>query len=334
MIELALPIVDPHHHLWPPGKGFRYAMADLHADAASGHNVTRTVFVECGAAYRDSGPADYASVGETEFVAAEAAADPTGLIGGIVAYADLRLPDLDAILDAHEAASQGLFRGIRDRMARAIEPEALMIAALAPKDLYLDPEFQAGVSRLAARGLTFDAWLYHYQLNELVHLARAVPETTIVLDHFATPLGVGSFAAQRDEIFEIWTRDITRLASCDNVVVKLGGMAMPDNGFGWNAAERPPTSDEFIAAQSPYYEHTIQAFGPTRCMFESNFPVDRLSLSYRTFWNACKKMTSGYSQGERTEMFSGTASRIYRVELREAAPTRAISPGRATPYEE
>lgn len=314
VIEPQLPIVDPHHHLWPVGGALPYGLAELHADTDDGHRIERTVFVECGAAYRTDGPALFAPVGETEFVAGEATGDPARLISGIVAHADLRAPELDAVIDAHEAAGRGLFRGIRHALSHAREPEVLMIPGRAPEGLYADPAFRVGVARLGERGLTYDTWQYHYQNRELLELARAVPGTTIVLDHFGTPLGVGPYASQREEIFELWRQDIAELARCDNVVAKIGGMAMPDNGFGWHTAERPPTSDEFVTAQRRYYLHTIECFGPQRCMFESNFPVDRFSLSYRTVWNAFKKMTVDFSPDERTEMFSGTAARVYRLD--------------------
>lgn len=313
VVEPALPIVDPHHHLWPAGGALPYGLAELHADTGDGHRVEQTVFVECHAAYRTDGDPEFAPVGETEFVAGEARRDPAGLISGIVAHADLRSPRLDEVLDAHDAAGRGLFRGIRDALSSAQHPDTLMIPGRAPAGLADDPAFRAGVRRLGERGLTYDTWHYHHQNRELLGLARAVPGTTMVLDHFGTPLGVGPFAAQREEIFEQWTADIAELATCENVVAKLGGLAMPDNGFGWHTAERPPTSDEFLAVQARYYLHTIECFGPERCMFESNFPVDRFSLSYRTVWNAFKKLTVGFSAAEREAMFSGTARRVYRL---------------------
>jgi predicted TIM-barrel fold metal-dependent hydrolase len=313
VVDPDLPIVDPHHHLWPAGGALPYGLAELHADTGDGHRVEQTVFVECHAAYRDGGDPELAPVGETEFVAGEAMRDPAHLISGIVGHADLRSPRLDEVLDAHEAAGQGLFRGIRHALSHARHPEVLMIPGRAGADLYLEPAFRAGVARLGERGLTYDTWHYHFQNPELLELARAVPGTTIVFDHFGTPLGVGPYASQREEIFEQWKLDIAAIASCDNVVAKLGGLAMPDNGFGWNTAERPPTSDEFVAAQSRYYLHAIECFGPDRCMFESNFPVDRFSLSYRTVWNAFKQLTAGFTADERTAMFSGTARRVYRL---------------------
>ena len=314
VVDPDAPIVDPHHHLWPDGAGMQYALADLDADLGSGHNVVDTVFVECGASYRRGASDDTAPLGETEFVAGEAVRSQRQVMGGIVAHADLRRAErLDELLDAHDAAGAGRFRGIRHAGSHALHPEVLMIAGRAPVDLYADPAFRAGVARLGERGLTFDTWHYHYQNREFAALARSVPGTTLVLDHFGTPLGVGPYASQREHIFEQWKADVAEIAACDNVVAKVGGLAMPDNGFGWNTADRPPTSDEFVGAQRRYYEHTIEQFGPDRCMFESNFPVDRLSLSYRTLWNAFKKMIVEYSDAERDAMLRGTAARVYRL---------------------
>ncbi|MGO9877101.1 MAG: amidohydrolase family protein [Acidimicrobiia bacterium] len=304
-------IVDPHHHLWPRGP-LPYSLADLLADVGGGHRIERTVFMECGAAYRTDGPAELAPVGETEWVAAEARRGH-GLIAGIVGHADLRSPNLDDVLDAHTEAGGGLFRGVRDALARAEPSDGLMIAGGAPEGLYDDPAFRAGVTRLGARGLTYDTWHYHYQNREFLSLASAVPDTLMVLDHFGTPIGVGRYADQRDEIFESWKRDIADIARCENVVAKLGGLAMPDNGFGWHVADLPPTSDEFVSAQGRYYHHMIECFGVDRCMFESNFPVDRMSLSYLVLWNALKKIAAPFSRSERDAMFLDTATSVYRL---------------------
>ena len=313
VIDPDAAIVDPHHHLWPVGGRLPYGIAELHADTESGHRVVKTMFVECRCPYRPDGPPEFAPVGETEFVVAAALADPARLISGMVAHADLRVDNLDAVLDAHEEAGRGLFRGIRHAISRAEHPEILSIPGRAPVGLSTDPDFRRGVGRLGARGLTYDSWHYHYQNRDFLDLARAVPGTTMVLDHFGTPLGVGLYAAQREEIFDQWKLDIAEIATCPNVVAKIGGLAMIDNGFGWNVASRPPTSDEFIAAQGRYYLHAIDCFGPNRCMFESNFPMDRFSLSYRTIWNAFKKMIDDFSADERHQMLAGTASRVYRL---------------------
>ncbi len=313
VVEPERAIVDPHHHLWPEGGSLPYGLADLHADADDGHNIVRTVFIECHAAYDSAAPKHLQSLGETRFVTAEADRDPRQLIGGIVASADLRRDDLDGILDAHADIAGSRLKGIRHALASPDDPTSLRIPGRAPKGLAADADFRRGVARLGERGLTYDTWHYHFQQSEFLELARAVPGTTMILDHFGTPLGVGPYAAQRDEIRAQWTLDMTAIAQCQNVVAKLGGLAMPDNGYGWDSAERPPTSDEFVAAQRDWYLHTIEAFGPERCMFESNFPVDKFSLSYRTFWNGAKKIVADFSDAEKDAMFSGTASKTYRL---------------------
>ena len=310
------PIIDPHHHLWPDDRGLLpYDLDDLLADLTSGHNVVDTVFVECGAAYRDDGAEYLAPIGESEYVAREAERSTRRAMSGIVGRADLTdVEHLGEVLDAHEAAAGGRFRGIRHALARAVHPEAMRIPGRAAAGLSSDTAFRAGMAQLGERGLTYDTWHYHHQNQDFVSLARAVPETTMVLDHVGTPVGVGPYESLREEIFEQWTRDIEDLAACPNVVAKLGGLAMPDNGFGWDRAQRPPTSDEVVASQRRYYLHVIEQFGPDRCMFESNFPVDRLSMPYRTFWNAAKKMIAHFSQGERDAMLRGTAARVYRLD--------------------
>jgi len=317
IVDSERPIIDPHHHLWR-GRGPMgdYLLEDLWGDTGSGHNVEKTVFVECRASYRESGPEELRPVGETEFVAEIAAASASGTgatISGIVAHADLGLgARLEAVLDAHEEAGRGLFRGIRHAGSRAEHPEVLMIPGRAPVGLYADPDFRSGVAALGRRGLTYDTWHYHYQNAEFAELARAVPDTTMILDHFGTPLGVGPYADQREEIFAAWKNDIAEIARCPNVVAKLGGLAMPDNGFGWHETGEP-TSDEFVKLQQRYYDHTIECFGPERCMFESNFPVDRLSLSYAVLYNGLKKIARAYSADEQHAMFYGTAARVYRL---------------------
>ena len=316
IVDPERPIVDPHHHLWDRSRS-TYLLENLWADTGSGHNVIKTVFLECHASYREDGPEHLKPVGETVFVEAIASASRLGEgaeIAAIVSGADLRSPELDEVLDAHEEAGKGLFRGIRHAGARDPHPEALSIPGRAPEGLYASEEFRQGVARLGERGYTFDTWHYHHQNLDFRDLAAAVPDTIMILDHFGTPLGVGVYAGKRDEIFAQWGDDIAAIAECPNVVAKLGGLAMPDNGFGWNTRALPPTSDEFVEAQARYYHHTIECFGADRCMFESNFPVDRLSLSYHVLWNGLKKIAAKYTKEEQTAMFSGTASRVYRLD--------------------
>jgi predicted TIM-barrel fold metal-dependent hydrolase len=322
VVEPDLRIVDPHHHLWDyrPERTVapQYLLEELRNDTGSGHFIDKTVFVECGHAYRTDAPEGFAEVGETEAIAAEcerSRSGPGARIAGIVGSCDLRLVDrLGAILDAHEAAGRGLFRGIRHRLAfdptgsarsSKVEPntEGLMKA----------DDFRAGVTMLGNRGYTFDAWLYHVQLPELIDLAVAVPGTTIVLDHIGAPLGVGSYANRRAEIHAWWSDQITALAACPNVVVKLGGVGMSPYGSGWAERGSVATSDEIIAAWGEPIRHIIERFGANRCMFESNFPVDKVSFSYRTMWNAYKRMTSDLPSADRAQLFAGTAERVYRV---------------------
>ena len=321
-IEPERPIVDPHHHFFEsfgPGGPFpNYALEDLWADTAS-HNVEQTVYVQCGEHYRTTGPDAYRPVGETEWVdaiARRARADGPGRtrVGGMVGTA--RLLDGEAVrgvLEAHLAASP-LFRGIRDIAAWG-EGEGVHKGSSSDDPyLYENAKFREGFAQLAPLGLSFDGYHYHTQLPSLVSLARAFPETQIICDHLGTPLGIGPFAGQRQPIFEQWRKDVAELGRCENVSMKLGGMLMPWNGWGWDEALAPPTSDEFVAEQGDYYHHAIDAFGPERCMFESNFPVDKASLSYGVLWNAFKKIAARYSEAERESLLRGTAMRVYRLE--------------------
>jgi len=319
VIDPERPIIDPHHHLWHRANLSTYLLDELWADTGSGHRIEKTVFIECRAGYRQDGPEHLRVVGETDFVAEIAQASQRGgpgkaVVAAIVPYADLTRGDvLDEVLDAHAVAGKGLFRGVRHAGAHDPHPEALSIPGRSVAGLFDRDDFRAGLRALGRRGLTYDTWHYHHQNRAFIELARAVPDTTLVLDHFGTPLGVGRFADQREAIFTQWQLDIAELARCPNVVAKLGGLAMPDNGFGWDQRELPATSDELVAAQRRYYRRAIECFGPSRCMFESNFPVDKRSISYRVLWNALKKIAREFSAAEQHAMFYETAQRVYRV---------------------
>ncbi len=312
-------IVDPHHHLWGPGGALPYSLDDLWQDTGSGHRVEQTVFMECGAEYRSDGPEHLRSLGEVEFVTeaaatTAAATDGSAQIAALVSHIDLTQADaIEEVVHLHEEASQGLFRGVRHAGARAKKSDGLMIAGNAVEGLYGLADFRRGVKTLGRLGHSYDTWHYHYQIQDFTALARAVPDTQMVIDHFGTPLGVGPYADHRDEIYKQWRKDVAELARCENVVAKIGGLAMPDNGFGWMGREMPPSSDEFVEAQSRYYLHMIDCFSPERCMFESNFPVDKMSISYPVLWNGLKKMVHDFSEDEKDAMFNGTATRIYRL---------------------
>lgn len=286
------------------------------ADVESGHRIVKSVFVECTAEYRADGPEALRPVGETEAMhrlAVETASGPTRVCAAIVGLADLLLGDAVApVLEAHQQASDR-FRGIRHAAGWHASAEIRNSHTDPPEGLLSDTRFREGFARLAPLGLSFDAWLYHPQIGELTDLARAFPETKIILDHYGGPLGIGPYAGRRDEVFSEWQEAIALLADCDNVFAKLGGLHMPINGFGWHKQTVPPTSEEIAAATSPYVLHTIECFGPERCLFESNFPVDRASCSYRVLWNAFKRIVSGASAAEKAALFHDTATRVYRI---------------------
>lgn len=319
IIEPGRPICDPHHHLWDRG-GNRYLLDELLADTGSGHNVVSTVFVECMSMYRADGPVEMRPVGETEFVQGVAAMSASGGYGdmracaGIVSFADLSLGDaVRPVLEAHIAASPNRCRGIRHASGWHESPGVRNSHTNPPQELLGMDEFRKGFAHLGKLGLSFDAWFYHHQLGELADLARAFPETTIILDHFGGPLGVGPYEGKLDEVYREWRANIGEVAACPNVVAKIGGVNMPINGFGWEKRDRPATSDELVAATKHYYLDTIELFGPERCMFESNFPVDKASVSYPVLWNAFKKMVADFREDEKAALFHDTATRVYRL---------------------
>jgi predicted TIM-barrel fold metal-dependent hydrolase len=335
VLEPDLVIVDPHHHLWdwrsrvaaagPPTHEFetiyrltpRYLLDELLADLNSGHRVTATVYIECRSMYRADGPKEFAPVGETEFVNGVAAMSASGLYGearacaGIVGHVDLTLGDRAVeVLEAHLARAPDRFRGVRHSASWDADPAVLGPLSFRPKGLLEDVAFRRGFAQLARFGLSFEAWALEPQLPEVLALAAAFPDTTIVLDHVGTPLGIASYAGRREERFEIWRRSIRALAGADNVVVKLGGLAMPFCGFD---APQDAGSERLAALWRPYIETCIEAFGVDRCMFESNFPVDRYTCAYRVLWNAFKRIAAGCSASEKAALFSGTARRVYRL---------------------
>ncbi len=318
IIEPERRICDPHHHLWDH-PGSRYLLDELLADTGSGHNIASTVFVECMSMYRADGPESLRPVGETEFANGAAAMCASGRYGstraclGIVGHADLTLgAAVGEVLDAHLAASSR-FRGVRHAVGWDPSDEVRNSHSNPPARLLLDAVFREGFAELRRRGLSFDAWLFHRQIPELTDLARAFPDTLIVFDHFGGPLGIGPYRGKRDEIFERWRRDVSELARCENVYAKLGGAVMPVNGFGFHKRDRPATSDEIVEATGRYHRYAIEAFGPRRCMFESNFPVDRRSCSYHVLWNAFKKIAAEATEAERDDLFHDSASRAYRL---------------------
>jgi predicted TIM-barrel fold metal-dependent hydrolase len=320
ILDPARRIVDPHHHLWDRG-GQRYLIEDIASDLASGHNVVATVYVEARSMYRASASEAFRPVGEVEFANGMAAMSASGGYGpatvcaGIVGHANLLLgDDVRAVLEPEMSAGQGRFRGIRHSTAWDADPDVAHMYATRPKGLLLDPAFRKGYAHLAPLGLSYDAWLFHPQIGELTDLARAFPETKIILDHCGGPAGTGQYAHRRDEIFKTWKASIAEIAKCPNVVVKLGGLAMCLLGYDFHERARPPSSEQLATAWRPYIETCIEAFGPARAMFESNFPPDKGQCSYQVIFNAFKRIAAPLSETEKDALFSKTATDTYRLE--------------------
>ncbi len=328
IIDPARPIVDPHHHLWDRG-GLRYMIEEMAADVASGHNIIATVYVDCRSMYRASGP---------EAVPGPSARSSSPTVSGrdggerrLRQGCDLRrhrqprqpparrrcegraggggsLPATGA-----SAASATPRRGMRTPMSPACMRRGqkdCCSTALSARALPASPPL----------GLSFDAWLFHPQIGELTDLARAFPDTRIVLDHCGGPIGIGSYAGRREEIFPVWKASIQEIAKCENVVVKLGGLAMCLLGYDFHLRPKPPSSDEAAAAWRPYIETCIEAFGPNRCMFESNFPPDKGQCGHQVIFNAFKRLAAQYSEAEKTALFSKTATEFYRLKLERPRP--------------
>ena len=321
IIEPDLPIIDPHHHLWDRQE--RNLLDELLDDMNSGHNIRATVFVQARSMYREDGPEDLKCLGETEFANGVAAMTASGIYGpvracaGIVAFADLLLGDrVQPILDAQAVAANGRLRGIRNSSARHdADPSIRSMPHIPPKGLLLDTRFREGFARLAPMDLTFDAWLYQVQIKDLISLADAFPSTKIILDHCGGVLGVGIHKDKRMEEFPLWRSDIRALAKRPNTFVKLGGLAMHNVGFGFRDRPLPPDSEELSQLWKPYIETCIEAFGVNRAMFESNFPVDKLSVRYDSLWNAFKRITAGASTQEKSALYFDTAAGVYRLDI-------------------
>jgi L-fuconolactonase len=318
ILEPDLPIIDPHHHLWDR-RGWRYLLDDLLADTNSGHNILATVFVQARAFHKADGPEEMKPVGETEFVNGVAAMTASGNYGkiracaGIVGHADLTLGGhVEPVLTAHERAGGGRFRGIRHIVAHDDDPQVRNPAFSSPPGMMADKKFREGFAVLHRMGYAFDAWMYHPQIDELTNLADAFPDARIVLNHCGGPVGINAY--KHKDVFPGWEKSIRALAKRPNVHVKLGGLGMRIGGFGFETLPDPPSSQTLVDAWRPYIDTCIAAFGPSRGMFESNFPVDKGSYSYPVFWNACKILAKGASASEKADLFVGAAKRFYRLD--------------------
>ncbi|MGE3536634.1 MAG: amidohydrolase [Candidatus Tectimicrobiota bacterium] len=319
ILEPGIPIIDTHHHLWQRPQ-HRYLLDELLADLNTGHNVVATVFAECHSMYRADGPEAFRPVGETEFVAGVAAMSASGLYGpirvaaGIVGFADLTLGDrVQEVLEAHIQASGGRFRGIRHSAAWDASP-VIGNSRVDGPHLLQQADFRAGLARLTALGLSLDAWVFHPQLADLVDLARAFPQTTIIVGHVGGVLGYGPYTGKKDEVFAAWKPRMAELAACPNVFMKLGGMMMRLAAFDYGKEPLPPTSAHLADCWRPYMETCIELFGADRCTFESNFPVEKMGTGFAVLYNAFKRIAAGASAEEKLALFSGTARRAYRLD--------------------
>ena len=328
ILDPELPIIDTHHHLWVRRGGetreapeFRYLLPEFLADAATGHNIVASVFVQCHAMHRADGPEPMKPVGETEFVAGIAAMSDSGghgatrVAAGIVGHADLTAGDwVTPVLEAHIRAGGGRFRGVRHSAGHDPDPVIGNSAPDIQPGLYLRDDFRAGMKRLSGLGLSLDAWGFHPQIPDVTDLARAFPYATIVLGHCGGPLGYGRHAGRRDEVFADWRKSITELAKCGNVTVKLGGMMMRLAAYDYGSLDAPPSSAQLADHWRPYVETCLDLFGANRCVVESNFPVEKMGIGYAALFNALKRLASGASAEEKAAIFAGTARRVYRLE--------------------
>ena len=321
-------IIDPHHHLWPKTtegsanvkrlRLYNYMLEDFWQDTSSGHNVTDSVYIECSEFFWSSEKEHLNPVGETEHIKGLAQLSQKNStktsISGIIGHANLLLgKDVNEVLERHIDIGGNLFKGIRHAGSWDPSDKINNSHHNPPRDMYLMKEFGEGVKALRNKSLVFEAWQYHHQLTQVAHLARNNPDLVIVLDHFSGPLGVGSYATKKEEVYDNWKKDLKELSRCDNVFAKLGGLAMPVNGLGFETNLNPPTSNEFMSNQRQFYLTTIDFFGTERCMFESNFPVDKYSVSYHVLWNAFKNLVKDFSQTEKDHLFFKTASNVYNI---------------------
>ena len=322
-LEPEIPICDPHHHFWdlrPQSIPYqRYLLHELIADIDSGHNARSTVFVEARSMYRVDGPVELRPVGEVEFVQGLAAASASGIYGpslaaaAIVGHADLKLGEgVEPVLEALRSASPNRFKGIRHNVTWSPDPA---LENRESEGILANSQFRSGARVLARTGLSLDTMLSFPQLPELAEFAKALPELQIILNHIGGGNRVGIYANRDEEVAAVWKQGIALVAACPNVTVKLGGMGMPRWGFGWHRRDVPIGSEELAQSMLPWMNYCIEQFGPDRCMFESNFPPDKVSHSYNILYNAFKRLCKDYSASERAAMFHDTATAVYRIEV-------------------
>lgn len=321
-LDPALAIVDAHHHLWDRPAG-RYLLDDYLADIrASGHDIVASIYAQCRTMFDLSRPAASQSVGEVEFANGVAACSASGLYGkprinaGIIAGADLCLgAGVTSVLEEMRARAGKRLCGVRNTTAWHADARVVSNPSPPPAGLLGSAAFRQGVAALRELNLNLDVWGYHTQLPEIIELAQAFPDVLIVVDHMGGPLGIGPYSGQRAQVFEHWLALITRLARLPNVRMKIGGLGMHVGGFDLHLQPLPPSSTQLAELWAPYVMGCIEAFGVERCMFESNFPVDKGMYGYGVLWNTFKRLTRDFSGSERVALFSGVATRTYGLTL-------------------
>ena len=331
ILDPALPIIDPHHHFYDL-PGTRYMFEDYLVDADAGHNIVASTYVATQAMARQDGPEVLRPLGEVEFANGVAAMSASGTYGprrvcaAIVGYADLTFGDPVAeLLDRAIATAPERFRGVRQSTLDPPNDNVFRYVLSAQRPvpgILKHPAFRDGFRHLAPRSLTFDASIFHHQVPDLAALAGAFPDTTIILNHMSIALGLDMDAHARAAVFQDWREGLAVMAGYPNFVCKVGGLGMPFWGFGFETRPDPVGYLELASAWRPYVEAAIEAFGPDRCMMESNFPPDGRSCGFVPLWNALKHITRGYSDKEKAALFSGTAARVYRITPPPASTTQ------------
>jgi L-fuconolactonase len=322
ILDPDLPIIDAHHHLFER-PGWRYLHEDFLADAHAGHKVLASVYIEIQAFARREGPEIMRPLGEIEYANGVGAIGANGYYGpcrvaaAIIGHADLRHGErVGEYLDRCMAIAPERFRGIRQvTIEHPTEAPFRFITHRPPVGAMRMPEFKRGLKELARRRLTFDSAVFHPQLAEVARLADEVPDATIVLNHCGMVMALDLGEAERAEVFRVWSASMRELARRGNVVVKIGGLGLPFWDFGFIGREQPVGYLELARVWQPFIDVTVEAFGASRCMMESNFPMDGRSCGYVPLWNALKQATRGCSKDERNAMFCGTAMRVYRLDV-------------------
>jgi predicted TIM-barrel fold metal-dependent hydrolase len=318
-IDPSRPIVDAHHHLWDfPGD--RYLFDDVLADFGSGHNVVASVYLQAESMHRADGPVPMRPVGETEFINGIAAQSASGMYGktklcaGIVGTVDIKLGKcVQPVLEAHRRAGGDRFKGIRP-VVTWHESDQVRPWEGVPHIL-LQPAAQEAIRCIATMGMTLDLWVFFTQLDDVVAVCETFPELVVILNHCGGPIGLGPYAADRRAMFAQWRSVIRRMAKFPKLRMKLGGLGMRYMGFDLHSQPVAPSSDALAELWAPYIETCVEAFGAERCMFESNFPVDKWVASYRVLWNAYKKMAGRYSSMQQERLFLRTAAETYRLSV-------------------